>query len=128
MDFMIPKNISAQRTMVVEPAVTALHIGSGNMEVLATPMMIALMEAAALDVVQEYLPEGWTTVGTKVEVEHIRATPLGEIVTAEATLVKQEGRGLTFAVEAKDGSGLIGQGRHLRVIVNTERFLSRFLE
>lgn len=128
MDFKIPPNISAQRKMVVEPAVTAQYIGSGNVEVLATPMMIALMEAAALDVVQKYLPEGWTTVGTKVEVEHVRASPLGEIITAEATLVKQEGRSLTFVVQAKDGSGLIGQGQHQRVIINLEKFLSRLLE
>ncbi len=128
MDFKIPENTSAQRTMVVEPAVTAQHIGSGNMEVLATPMMIALMEAAALDAVQDYLPDGWTTVGTKVEVEHVRAAPLGEIVSAEAALIKQEGRLLTFAVQAKDASGLVGQGQHQRVIVNIEKFLSRFLE
>ncbi len=125
MDFQIPLNISAKKTMVVEPANTAEHIGSGSVSVLATPMMIALMEAAALDAVQEHLPEGWTTVGTKVDVEHIRATPVGEIVTAEALLVGQEGKSLTFSVHAKDSSGIIGQGHHRRFIVDREKFLSK---
>jgi predicted thioesterase len=123
MDFYIPPNITAKKTMAVEPAVTADHIGSGDLAVLATPMMIALMESAALDVVQEHLPSGWTTVGTKVDVEHLRATPVGGIVTAEATLVKQEGRSLTFSVQAADGSGIIGQGLHRRFIVDREKFL-----
>ena len=125
MEFQIPLNISAKKTMVVEPAVTAQHIGSGSVAVLATPMMIALMEAAALDSVQEHLPEGWTTVGTKVEVEHIRATPVGEIVTAEAFLVRQEGQSLTFSVLANDSSGVIGQGHHQRFIVDREKFLNK---
>jgi predicted thioesterase len=125
MNFHIPLNIAAKKSLVVEPAVTADHIGSGSLSVLATPMMIALMESAALEVVQEHLPAGWTTVGTKVDVEHIRATPVGDIVSAEANLVEREGRSLTFSVQAKDSSGIIGQGLHRRFIVNCEKFLSK---
>ena len=94
------------------------------MGVLATPMLIALMEAAALDAVQGFLAEGWTTVGTRVEVEHMRATPLGGRVTAEAVLVKRSDRVLEFTVQAWDGSGAVGQGKHTRVIIDLERFMT----
>jgi predicted thioesterase len=123
MEFHIPDQASAQQTFVVERAHTASEIGSGNVEVLATPMMIALMEAAAVEAVQEFMPEGWTTVGTRVDVEHLRATPLGGVVTAEALFVKREGRVLDFAVTASDGTGIIGQGSHKRHIINLERFM-----
>lgn len=123
MEFNIPDQVSARETMVVERVHTASEIGSGSVEVLATPMMIALMEAAAVEAVQEYMPEGWTTVGTRVDVEHIRATPLGGVVTAEAFFVKRKGRVLEFAVTASDSTGVIGQGDHQRHIINLERFM-----
>jgi len=125
MDFVIPGQVSAKQTMVVERAHAASEIGSGRIEVLATPMMIALMEAAAVEAVQEYLPEGWTTVGTRVDVEHLRATPIGGVVTAEATLVKRERRILEFAVTASDSTGVIGQGDHQRYIINLKRFMEK---
>jgi fluoroacetyl-CoA thioesterase len=125
MEIKIPLDVSAKKTLLVEPAVTAQYIGSGTVPVLATPMMIALMEAAALEAVHDYLPRGWITVGTKVDVEHVKATPVGEAVTAEAVLVKQEGRSLTFSVHAKDSSGIIGQGLHQRFMVDREKFLGR---
>jgi len=125
MDFNIPDQARAKQTMVVEKAHTASEIGSGSVEVLATPMMIALMEAAAVDAVQEYLPEGWTTVGTHVNVEHLRATPLGGVVAAEASLVKKEGRILEFAVTASDSTGIIGQGNHQRHIIDLVRFMEK---
>ena len=125
MEFTIPDQVSAQQTMVVERAHIASEIGSGSVEVLATPMMIALMEAAAVEAVQEFLPEGWTTVGTRVDVEHMRATPLGGVVTAEAIFVRREGRILEFAVSASDNAGVIGQGNHQRHIINLQRFMER---
>jgi predicted thioesterase len=88
-------------------------------------MLIALMEAAALDAVQGYLAEGWTTVGTRVEVEHMRATPLGGRVTAEATLIKRADRVLEFTVQAWDGFGAVGQGTHTRVIIDRDRFMAK---
>lgn len=125
MDFSIPDLVSAKRTMIIEKAHAASEIGSGRVEVLATPMMIALMEAAAVDAVQEYLPEGWTTVGTHVNVEHLRASPLGNVVTAEATLIRCAGRVLEFSVTASDNSGVIGHGNHRRFIVNLKTFLEK---
>lgn len=125
MDFIFPDKVSAELTMVVEKAHAADQIGSGQVEVLATPMMIALMEAAAVDAVQKYLPEGWSTVGTRVNVEHLRASPLGEVVTAQAILMRSEGRELDFSVTAVDSSGLIGQGTHRRFIVNLKAFMEK---
>jgi fluoroacetyl-CoA thioesterase len=125
MDFLIPLNISAARTLLVEKAHSAREIGSGDMDVLATPMLIALMEAAALAAVQTYLAAGWSTVGTRVDVEHLRATPLGGKVTAEATLMKRDNRLLEFAVEAHDSFGLVGQGKHQRFIINQDKFLKK---
>lgn len=124
MRFMIPLEVTAERSILVEESLTAEKIGSGDVCVLATPMMIALMEAAAMEAVQPYLTEGWTTVGTKVDVDHIRATPVGDEVRAQATLVKVDDRSLEFAVTAKDGRGLIGQGLHRRFIVNYENFMA----
>lgn len=128
MEYQIPLNVSAKKSMVVESVHTAKYIGSGRVEVLATPMMIALIEAAAQEAVQLYLPKGWITVGKKVDVEHMRPSPLGEVVTAEAILVKVDGRALDFSVQAKDRFGLIGQGHHQRFIVNVERFLEKVRE
>jgi len=125
MNIMIPLNISAERALEVENEHTAKHLGSGNVEVLATPMMIALMEAAALAAVQDYLPRGFTTVGTRVDIEHLRATPKGETVTAEATLTGREDRILDFVVEVRDRFGLVGQGTHRRSIIDEEKFLDR---
>lgn len=125
MDALIPLNVSERRTLLVEREHSARELGSGSVEVLATPMLIALMEAAALDAVQGYLAEGWTTVGTRVDVEHLRPTPLGGTVTAEATLTKREDRVLMFAVQAWDGKGQVGQGTHTRAIINTEQFMGK---
>ncbi len=122
MEFKIPLNTSASRSIIVEEAYTAKFIGSGIVDVLATPMMIALMENAALDAVQTYLAEGWTTLGTKVDIEHLRATPVGKKVTAEATLIKQEGQALEFLVAARDNQGIIGQGSHKRFIIDLQKF------
>lgn len=125
MKFKILLNTSATRSIIVEEAYTAKFIGSGVVDVLSTPMMIALMENAALDAVQTHLAEGWTTVGTKVDIEHLRATPVGEKVTAEATLIKQEGRALEFSVAARDNQGIIGQGSHKRFIIDLEKFMQK---
>jgi len=125
MDFFIPDQVFSKQSMVVEKAHTAVEIGSGRVEVLATPMMIALMEAAAVDAVQQYLPQGWTTVGTRVDVEHLRASPLGEVVTAEATFIGREGRELDFAVTAADSAGIIGQGNHKRFAIDIRVFMDK---
>jgi len=125
MDFDIPENVSGKQSLLVEKEHTAKFLGSGSVEVLATPMMIALMENTALEAVQSYLPEGWTTVGTKVEVDHLRPTPSGEEVYAEAFLLERNERSLLFSVAAYDSQGIIGQGSHKRYIIQTEKFLSK---
>jgi predicted thioesterase len=125
MDALIPLNVTERRSLIVEREHTAKQLGSGSVEVLATPMLIALMEAAALDAVQSYLAEGWTTVGTRVEMEHMRATPLGGRVTAEATLIKRGDQVLEFTVQAWDSFGAVGQGTHTRVIIDRDRFMAK---
>ena len=125
MDFNIPLNISSTQSLIVDQEHTAKILGSGQVEVLATPMMIALMESAALITAQVYLPKEWTTVATKVDVEHLRPTPLGKRVSAKAALVKIDGRRLHFQVEAFDNQGPIGQGSHERFIIQIEKFMDR---
>lgn len=109
----------------VDKTNSAAAIGSGNLDVFATPSMIALMENASMDAVAAYLPEGSATVGTLVNVVHTRATPMGDIVTAEAVLEEVDGRRLIFSVSAVDSKGEIGKGLHERFIVDTERFLAK---
>jgi fluoroacetyl-CoA thioesterase len=104
---------------------TALTIGSGDMEVFATPALVALMENAAMNAVKPYLPEGSTTVGAMIQTSHIKPSGLGEEISATALLEEAEGRKLTFKVSASDSKGIIGEGIHIRYIVDRERFLSK---
>jgi predicted thioesterase len=104
---------------------TAAAMGSGDLPVFATPAMIALMENTAAQAVRGELSEGSTTVGTVVNVMHARATGLGDTVTATAELREIEGRKLIFHVSASDSKGIIGEGIHERVIVDTQRFMSK---
>jgi len=108
--------------VVVGEEHTAPRVGSGRIHVLATPVMINLIEAAALAAVESLLPEGHQSLGTLLNVRHIAATPVGMRVRATAELVRVEGRTLSFRVEAHDEVELIGDGAHERVVVNVERF------
>ena len=112
-------------TVTVSAANTALTMGSGDMEVFATPAMVALMENAAMKAVAAHLPEGSTTVGAIMETSHIKPSALGETVNAEAILEEIDGRKLTFKITASDSKGTIGEGKHIRYIVDRERFLSK---
>lgn len=109
-------------TETVTEAALAKNVGSGCVEVFATPMMIALIEKTAAACVQEELPEGDSTVGTAINVSHVAATPAGMKVTATAEITAVEGRTVTFAVKAEDEKGLIGEGTHQRVIIHINRF------
>ena len=111
--------------IVVGTRDTAPHVGSGKIGVLATPIMVNLMEAAALQAVERLLPPGYQTVGTHLDVKHFAATPVGLRVRAEARLVKVDGRTLTFRIQAKDEREPIGEGDHERLIINVERFDQR---
>ena len=120
-------NIGLNYTSVttVENSNTALALGSGDMEVFATPAMVALMENAAMNAVAAHLEAGQTTVGSQIATTHIKPSALGATITATATLTAVEGRKLSFAVEAYDGETLIGSGTHVRYIVDRERFLAK---
>ncbi len=111
--------------MVVEAADTARALGSGDVDVLGTPRMIALCEQACCRAVSPDLPNGATTVGVKVRVDHLQPSPIGARVRAEATVRKVEGRRISFTVSASDDRGLVAVGRVTRVIVDLERFMSR---
>jgi fluoroacetyl-CoA thioesterase len=104
---------------------TAPRVGSGRVHVLATPVMINLMEAAALAAAEHLLPPGHQSLGTALQVEHYAATPTGMRLRATAELVGIEGRTLSFRVEAHDEKERVGHGTHQRVVVNVERFDAR---
>lgn len=112
-------------TLVVDERNTALAMGSGDMEVLATPVMMALMEHAAMLAVAKQLPEGSTTVGGYIESSHLHPSKVGSVVTATARLEKIDGRKLYFHVKACQGEIVIGEGSHIRFVVDIQRFLSK---
>lgn len=122
---MLEVGIKGQRETIVTKENTAAGIGSGSLEVFSTPMMILLMEESCFMSVNDILEEGFTTVGTCVNVKHLSATPLGMKVVIKSELTKVDGKALTFKVEAYDEKGLIGEGIHERFIVNNEMFQAK---
>jgi fluoroacetyl-CoA thioesterase len=118
----IAPGLEGKADLVVAAEHTAPKIGSGRVHVLATPVMINLIEAAALDAIEHLLPAGHQSLGTHLDVTHVAATPVGMRVSATAKLVAVEGRKLMFRVEARDEVELIGEGTHERVVVHVERF------
>lgn len=111
-------------TQVVE-ALTAPVMGSGTVAVYATPAMVALMEAAAVACIEPHLAAGQASLGVRIDVEHVAATPPGLTVEATATLSAVDGRKLTFEIETRDSVDVIGRARHTRIIVDTARFLAK---
>ena len=111
--------------LAVTDAVTAIALGSGDMPVLATPAMMALMENAAMMAVRDALPEGCTTVGGHIESSHLKPTKVGEKVEAVAEVVKVDGKKIFFKVAAYCGDALLGEGTHLRFVVDREKFMGR---
>ena len=116
--------IKGRAETVVSAENTAKIMGSGDLDVFATPHMVALMENAAAVSVADELEDGMSTVGTKLEISHDAATPVGMKVWAESKLVEVDGRRLVFEVSAFDERGSIGHGRHERCIIRKERFLA----
>ncbi len=106
---------------------TAKTVGSGTLDVFATPAMIALMEQTAAESVEKELEQGMTTVGIKINVEHLAATPVGMKVTCQSILVEADGRKLVFEIEAFDDAGMIGKAYHERFIVDSKRFMDKTL-
>lgn len=122
---MLETGLTHTSSLTVTEALTAKAMGSGDLPVLATPAMMALMENAAMTAVAPELPEGSTTVGGHIESSHLKPTPVGAEVKAEATLTKVDGRKLYFTVKAMQGNTVIGEGTHLRFIVDREKFMSK---
>lgn len=122
---MLETGLKGRQTETVTTDKTAASVGSGSLQVYATPAMIALMEKTAMLSVAEKLSEGQTTVGTKLEIEHISATGLGKEIACESELVEIDRRRLVFEVTASDPSGVIGKGRHERFIVDCEKFMDK---
>ncbi len=111
--------------LVVADADTAIALHSGDVPVLGTPRLIALCEEATMVAVAEQLAVGQTTVGMRVQIDHLAPTHVGSTVAAEATLERVEGRRLTFTVSVSDHGGLVAAGKVTRVVVETERFLDK---
>ncbi len=121
----IPIGARASKDMTVTFDVTVAKYHPDMPEVFGTPMMIYLMEAAAADAIENYLPQGWASVGVVVNVKHLAATPVGAVVTAFAEVIEVDDNTVTFRVEAHDGVEKIGEGSHTRAPINMERFMRR---
>jgi fluoroacetyl-CoA thioesterase len=127
MDFeeLFRPGMSQEETSLVEEQHTAAHVGSGSMRVLATPWMIAFMEHVARKLMGEHLPEGYSSVGVRVDVSHLAPTPVGSWVKARAEIISVEGSKVNFKVEAWEGEEKIGDGQHQRVVIDEARFFRR---
>lgn len=122
----ITNEIKGEALTIVNATNTALAAESGSLPVFGSPFMIALMEKATCEAIAEYLEEGETTVGTAMDITHCKASGIGTVVTACASLTSAEGRKLVFDVVAKDNNGeLIGSGTIERFVVNSEKFLRK---
>ena len=121
----IRPGLTAEVIITVAEEHTAPHVGSGQVRVLATPVLVNLLEAAALKAAEHLVPAGHQTVGTELKVKHMAATPVGMQVTAHAEITRVEGRMLTFRVWADDEVEPIGEGEHQRVIINLDKFDAR---
>jgi fluoroacetyl-CoA thioesterase len=122
---MVEAGLEGVVEVTVTEAMTAIALGSGDVPLLGTPAVLALMEAAACLAVEGNLDGGETSVGTRVELSHGKPTAVGTTVTATARLVEVEGRTLTFDVRLSDPSGEVAHGRHVRVVVRRDRFLEK---
>jgi len=125
---MIIAGKTASVKTTVNESNTALAAGSGSLLVFATPMMVALMEKAACEALSDALEAGQASVGTQINVSHTAATPLGSVVTAAATVTGVSGRKVEFTVTARDDAGEIGNGTHVRFIVDETKFMAKVNE
>ena len=117
--------LTAEQTTTVTPSLTAQTFGSGSLPVYATPALIALMESAAVAAINHLLPPHQTSVGTSISIKHLAATALDQTVRAKAEVVGIEGNQVSFIVQAWDSKHLIGEGTHIRYVVDIERFMKR---
>lgn len=122
---MLTPGITGRKTVFVDRDNTAEAVGSGGLPVFATPSLVALMEAAAMQSVLPFLDEGQGTVGTQIDVQHLAATPIGMEVVCESELTEVDRRRLTFRITASDGVDTIGTATHVRFIVDNGRFMEK---
>lgn len=122
---MIQTGLTCKKKITVTPEMTAAAMGSGALEVLATPSMIALMEGTAQEEVQSLLEDGQGTVGTRIDVRHLAATPVGMEVTCTAEVTEVDRRRIVFTVKAKDEKEVIGEGIHERFVIDNEKFFAK---
>ena len=122
---MISIGLLGRAETIVDEENTAIYMGSGNLEVFATPAMVALMEQAASESIAEHLADGESSVGTSLQIKHLSATPVAMKVWTESVLKEIDGKRLVFEVKAYDKKGLIGEGTHERFVISAERFMER---
>ncbi len=122
---MIQTGLTCKKKITVTPEMTAAAMGSGALEVLATPSMIALMEGTAQEAVQSLLEDGQGTVGTRIDVRHLAATPVGMEVTCTAEVTEVDRRRIVFTVKTKDEKEVIGEGIHERFVIDNEKFFAK---
>lgn len=125
-DLNINKGIAGELTQLVESKDTAAQYGSGLVEVFATPAMVALMEKTCLESVESYLSDEFSTVGTAINVTHVKATPKGMKVTCKSEIIEVDRKRLVFKVVANDEEGVIGEGTHERFIIDKAKFMAKF--
>lgn len=121
----LPLGLQGEYTREVTHEISAATVGSGTVAVLATPAMVAMMELAAQFSAQPYLEDGEATVGTLVNIKHLKATPIGAHVTAKSKLLEVNGRELIFEVSCYDDAGLVGTGEHRRFVIDEALFLEK---
>ena len=121
----ITVGMTGEAATLVEREDTALEVGSGSLLVYATPCMVALMEGAACEAIEEAIPEGKTSVGIELNITHVSATPVGLEVRAEAEVTEVDGNTVTFQITAYDEAGKIGEGTHKRAVITSQKFLDK---
>ena len=122
---MIETGIKGHKEQIVTPEMSAARVGSGLVDVFATPMLVALVEQTCYESVLPHLDEGQGTVGTLVNVSHLSATPIGKRVWCDSELVVVDRRRLVFSVKAYDEAGLIGEGSHERFVIDIDKFMQK---
>ena len=122
---MLQPGIKAEKSLTVTDANTAKTMGSGTLDVSATPAMVALIEQTAYTSIESELEPGWGSVGTSLNIQHLSATPVGMTVTATTELVEVDRRRLVFHAEVYDEKGLVGKGTHERFLVENEKFQAK---
>ena len=122
---MIETGIKGHKEQTVTPAMSAARVGSGLVDVFATPMLVALVEQTCYESVLPHLEVGQGTVGTLVNISHVSATPIGKRVWCDSELTEVDRRRLVFSVKAYDEAGLIGEGTHERFVIDTEKFMAK---